>query len=187
MNQDEDDILLEESQKDKRAKVKFIKKRATQLVNDAKCTDFPIRINQIVQYLKTEMKVNIHFRMMEMNKRYSGQYIRIDNEVGIICNKIHHQNRQRFTIAHELGHFVLNHGFKVNEHLEVENFKTKSPIEREANIFAAELLMPKQKLLSYLKEHKVKNPNDLAVVFEVSSEAMWFKISEDNLLAHFSP
>jgi Zn-dependent peptidase ImmA (M78 family) len=69
-------------------------------------------------------------------------------------NQNHHPNRRRFTIAHEIGHFVLHNveGF----HFDSENknylLKLRSKTsqlddeweEREANEFAAELLMPKR-------------------------------------------
>ncbi len=60
--------------------------------------------------------------------------------------------RQRFTIAHELGHFLLNpsrpDGFHVDRVFEVKFRDTKSakgtdPDERDANAFAAEILMPR--------------------------------------------
>ena len=56
-------------------------------------------------------------------------------------NTNHPAVRQRFTLAHELGHAVLHHGSK---HIDYRrNFSAPDdPREVEANKFAAELLMP---------------------------------------------
>ena len=66
-------------------------------------------------------------------------------------NSRQHKNRQRFTIAHELGHFLLHEGdvlhvdsdksFRVNLRDELAGSGTDAA-EKEANLFAAELLMP---------------------------------------------
>ena len=67
-------------------------------------------------------------------------------------NSNHHPNRQRFTIAHELGHYVLHVARGV--HLDATNtgpqilfrentFPEGNEAEEvEANVFASELLMP---------------------------------------------
>lgn len=49
--------------------------------------------------------------------------------------------RIRFSIAHELGHIVLKH-ISVNEKLPRQARMNCSPLETEANSFAAELLAP---------------------------------------------
>lgn len=53
-------------------------------------------------------------------------------------------NKIRFTIAHELGHYVLNH-FEENPVLargdSINLFDTRVE-EEEANLFAAEILLP---------------------------------------------
>jgi Zn-dependent peptidase ImmA (M78 family) len=52
--------------------------------------------------------------------------------------------RQRFTLAHELGHAYIGHdGSLVAETIETLGGGTTTPHEIEANAFAAELLMPK--------------------------------------------
>lgn len=52
--------------------------------------------------------------------------------------------RQRFTIAHELGHMVLNHGRSMRDNSANYSATAEGYKEREANAFAAELLMPKE-------------------------------------------
>ena len=67
-------------------------------------------------------------------------------------NVSHSKTRQRFTLAHELGHFLLHKrsegGLHVDEHDFFVRFRDHHSSdgsdreEREANAFAAELLMP---------------------------------------------
>lgn len=74
-----------------------------------------------------------------------------DNKPIILINGNQHIHRKRFTIAHELGHFFLNHtdGVHIDKKLFFRNQTSSlgaSMIEREANRFAAELLMPEDML-----------------------------------------
>lgn len=66
----------------------------------------------------------------------------------IVVNSFDSAARQRFTIAHELGHYILHKGEKeLYAHRDVgENNLT----EREANIFASNLLMPESLVKSFL-------------------------------------
>jgi IrrE N-terminal-like domain len=67
---------------------------------------------------------------------------------GIIAIKksIRSESRKRFTIAHEIGHFVLlghDEAGSICGQKDIESWKDRSnPKEREANDFAAELLIP---------------------------------------------
>ena len=109
-----------------------------------------------------------------------------------------HPNRQRFTIAHEIGHFVLRHQFVDGEHVHVDrgNFISQrgprsatgvDPKEIEANQFAACLLLPDDLVQdevaacggSPLLDCQV---SDLAAQFEVSEQAMTIRLSTLGLL-----
>jgi Zn-dependent peptidase ImmA (M78 family)/DNA-binding XRE family transcriptional regulator len=87
--------------------------------------------------------------------------------------------RQRFTIAHELAHYLLRHhdNFHIDvasavAHGEAPNYDWRD--ERAANEFAAELLMPAPLVLGAAQ--RVKSVRDLARLFEVSQEAMGFRL-----------
>ena len=61
--------------------------------------------------------------------------------------------RKRFTIAHELGHYILGHNRKEVAHdnqASMEFYKSGSQ-ETEANQFASELLMPTSVFLEYIE------------------------------------
>jgi Zn-dependent peptidase ImmA (M78 family) len=75
--------------------------------------------------------------------------------------------RQRFTIGHELGHLVLHRGtMEFRDHITMTGV---DPKEREANRYAAELLMPE----SFIRAFSMgRTPEQLAALFEVSPQAM---------------
>ncbi len=57
---------------------------------------------------------------------------------------------QRFIIAHELGHAILHKDRKVRYFHEAGLFDQTSPMEKEANFFAAELLMKDEDVLEQI-------------------------------------
>lgn len=66
----------------------------------------------------------------------------------IVVNKEHPATRQRFTIAHELAHYILHrNGEELYAHRDAGH---KGSIEREADTFAANILMPKKIVLDAL-------------------------------------
>lgn len=69
-----------------------------------------------------------------------------DAEWGIFYNGNSPAQRQRFTIAHELGHFVLHRGQQHNFSCDTESVYSGADrmraIEREADDFASNLLIP---------------------------------------------
>lgn len=109
------------------------------------------------------------------------------------ANKSHHPHRQRFTIAHELGHFLLHQGEPV--HLDEdrqaftinmrnrESSRGEDNDEREANLFAAELLMPAKFLQNDLSEKNLDLLGDdafldkLARKYKVSTQALTFRLA----------
>lgn len=73
--------------------------------------------------------------------------LQVKNQYGIISvdNKIRELGKRRFAIAHELGHFELHKGYSmanVCSDKDFLNWYRERIDENEANIFAAELLMP---------------------------------------------
>lgn len=86
--------------------------------------------------------------------------------------------RQRFTAAHELGHFVL-HRDLIGDRLE-DNYLLRSSglsnrQEVEANKFAADLLMP-WKLINAAMANRRYSPRELADLFKVSELAISIRL-----------
>lgn len=88
--------------------------------------------------------------------------------------------RQTFTIAHELGHWILHRDY-FNNHPErysilprFQKTERSNPFEQEANMFAANLLVPRR-LLSPVKNAPVA---ELASIFAVSREMMEIRLKD---------
>ena len=99
-------------------------------------------------------------------------------EWGIFVNEDSSPERRRFTIAHELGHFVLHRAKrrtfncdKAAVHLSLES---AGVIEREADEFASNLLMPGDVLRERITSQDVDLHllSGLAKAFGVSFEAL---------------
>lgn len=87
-------------------------------------------------------------------------------------------DRQSFTIAHELGHWMLHKDIFINEpdrYPVLPRFSSpnrEDPLEKEANKFAACLLVP-ERLLRPVKDVPI---SELARIFGVSRTMMEFRI-----------
>lgn len=93
-----------------------------------------------------------------------------------------HPNRKRFTLAHELWHYFLHPDILKAEGTYIENnilfrWWDYSEQEQEANMFAAEYLMPEKQVRQLYEKYGVIEI--LAWFFSVSNLAMAYRI--DNL------
>jgi hypothetical protein len=96
----------------------------------------------------------------------------VDGEIRegkIRVNSAHHRVRQRFTIAHELGHLRMHttHGERGSE------------VERQANAFAGALLMPPTMLAKAVREGL--NIEALRRRFDVSGDALSIALEKGKL------
>lgn len=105
----------------------------------------------------------------------SGLILKIDDGAIIGVNSRHAEVRQRFTLAHELGHHLLAHSEQV--HIDVEDSSPPDHdyrFERAANEFAADLLMPRRMLAqAYTQDARTEQ---LARTFHVSELAMGYRL-----------
>lgn len=106
----------------------------------------------------------------------------------IVCNgkknivinrkKILYKPRERFTIAHEIGHYIIPWHNSLHKCLNIGDFDSTNIIENEADIFASELLMPtneiQQKIIG--RDVNLDLIKELAQEFNVSLGAMTRKI-----------
>ncbi|MDR3358564.1 MAG: ImmA/IrrE family metallo-endopeptidase [Desulfovibrio sp.] len=84
--------------------------------------------------------------------------------------------RQRFTVAHELGHVCCGHGPRNrtdNSGYSLFNF---DPVERDANMFAAALLMPEPAIAHFLDIGA--SLQGMAAKFCVSERAMQIRLEK---------
>ena len=79
-------------------------------------------------------------------ENYDGRINHVDGYGLITINKnIREKTQKKYTAAHEMGHFYIDEKRRrVCKKYDISFFKTKSEIENEANVFAAELLMPEE-------------------------------------------
>jgi Zn-dependent peptidase ImmA (M78 family) len=148
----------------------------------------PVPVDKVAKALGAQL------RYSPLDEELSGM-IYISDGVPIIgVNSLHHPNRQRFTIAHEIGHLELHREsllgkVHVDKQFPVQfglNRDAKSAtglelIEVEANRFASELLMPtallSQALASKPFDIDDEGPLDeLAKKCRVSRQALEFRI-----------
>jgi Zn-dependent peptidase ImmA (M78 family) len=112
---------------------------------------------------------------VEFQEENISGYINFD-EMAIYISKSDPINRQTFTIAHELGHWFL-HKDKINRDeipvLYRNGILNDDPIEKEANTFAANLLVPTGLLKEYENDYSVV---ELAKIFNVSKSVIGFRL-----------
>lgn len=129
-------------------------------------------------------KVGIAVRPVS-NQNYSGKAY-IENDVPVIeYNRSDSFLRQRFTIAHELGHHALNHtqaGHRFRDDPSKFSLNVVSPKETAANKFAAELLMPELAVKHFVINKNITSLDQLAELFSVSTVAMKFRLKNLGLL-----
>ncbi|GAA4893123.1 ImmA/IrrE family metallo-endopeptidase [Actinomycetospora straminea] len=121
----------------------------------------------------------------------SGMLLREEGMPAVIgVNTVQAAVRQRFTIAHELGHWALHPGrlvifdrpMRINRRDSVSAMATDRE-EIQANAFAAALLMPERLVRQHVSEltpARRRDPEDaakvLASIFRVSAAAMNFRL-----------
>lgn len=145
--------------------------------------ELPVNINQIIKEEGVEL-VNYTF-----DEDISGVLVLNGSQSTIGVNQSHSEVRKRFTMAHELGHYILHRDEgssmfmdKVLYRKTSNNYSPKDEkLEREANFFAANLLMPKSVIDSYIEENHVDFYEDshiqkMAEEFGVSASAMTFRL-----------
>lgn len=166
-------------------------KAAEQVLEKHAIRRAPMNVERIARRYATVVKRSLEDEL-------SGALIPLgEGEWAILVNSDHHPNRQRFTLAHELGHLLL-HDYKTphaDKRFRLRNARSSegSVLEEiQANQFAAELLMPRAIVMNVLKrsglEHAWAEGDEedrefdelvakLARRFAVSRQAMTVRLS----------
>jgi len=171
--------------------IQFIKKQVDEILQGMKLNTLPVKIEDVAK--KTGLTVS----PFDFEDDISGVLVIQDGKGVIGYNQSESRVRRRFTIAHELGHFVLHRelssmfmdkGFSAIFRSANSGLSEETQIlEREANTFAAYILMPDRLLKEAIdnidfdlgSEDEIKN---LAKIFDVSSQAMYYRILNSGLL-----
>lgn len=176
-----------------RPRYSLARRRARELLDEAGITSAPVPLEQLAE----RCRATIRYEPFE--GELSGMVHRRPDGSGVIgVNSEHSDSRQRFTIAHEIGHLLL-HGdeeFHIDEKLPLArrdqvSSKAVDPREIEANQFAAELLMPeflvRKSVKTLIKEDgdvTVEDAiEDLARTYSVSAVAMTHRLTNLRIIS----
>jgi Zn-dependent peptidase ImmA (M78 family) len=164
---------------------KLIRSQAEALLRRFTVTSAPVPVTTIARGLGAEVQ------FVPADDTLSGFLYRERgaNRTVIGVNANHHENRQNFTVGHELGHLVLHdmedihvdRGFSVRLRNATSSEGTHVE-EKEANLFAAEILMPAKFLKKDVQTIDAVDLDDetviaaLATKYGVSTQAMTFRL-----------
>jgi Zn-dependent peptidase ImmA (M78 family) len=161
--------------------------RAIKLLDDAGINELPVPVEELAISLDAEIAYDA------FDGDVSGMLYRTEGHTLIGVNSRHAQTRQRFTIAHEIGHLVMHEGTPmfIDRFVRV-NWRdgASNQQEAEANSFAAELLMPRSfvevEVGRVIEKRSKVTPQELAAMlakrFDVSAEAMQYRLSNLGVL-----
>lgn len=164
-----------------------IEQQARDLLKELNLGSIPVPVDRIAHALGARVFYSA------LDEELSGMvYIR-DSVPIIGVNSLHHPHRQRFTLAHEIGHLHL-HEEDIRRAVHVDKKFTEAVLRRdhrssrgidekeiEANQFAAALLMPAEPLHLALEQAEVdvedeRALDELARCFRVSKATLQYRI-----------
>ena len=166
--------------------LKRARNAATELLRECQISKAPVPIERIIK------AQGIVLQYAPLEEAISGMAYIKDGLSMIGVNALHHPNRQRFSLAHELGHHAL-HRSEITDVVHVDTglrvllrddlaSQGVDANEIEANAFASELLMPRDFLVDTLKESSIDMDDDaqiedLAKKFKVSASALRYRLA----------
>ena len=126
--------------------------------------------SQFTNVIAIAMALGYKVMATNFEKNISGMVVNNADGKYIYVNKNDTPERQRFTIAHEIGHILLHHVQKDEEYfVDYRNNNQYNDREFEADNFAAALLMPREKSISTWYE--TEDVDDFAKAMKVSRAA----------------
>jgi Zn-dependent peptidase ImmA (M78 family) len=151
-------------------------------------SSIPVNIEAMFKSFDIELDKN-----SELPDGVLGEISKEGDRYKVSIRKTDHYYRKRFTMAHELGHFVLHKdkiGNGIDDSDKYRKFRRTNnavgePEEREANNFAANILMPEDLVVEYAKDRGVFDKDgqidqdalqEIATAFQVSKAAMEIRI-----------
>jgi Zn-dependent peptidase ImmA (M78 family) len=160
--------------------------QALQLIEQHGIKTAPVPIERIARAL------GVKVQYAPFDGELSGMAFIKDGVPIIGVNSLHHPNRQRFTLAHELAHIQL-HRDQLENAVHVDKGSLRRDLlsaagtdstEQEANAFAAELLMPPALLAAALDGRTLDLENEelvagLAKRFRVSTMALQHRLQNE--------
>lgn len=158
--------------------------RAMQIINKHQVKGAPVNVVPIANELGIEV-----YRIDTLPAGYSGMIKKeVNGEYAIYVNKAHSVTRRRFTIAHEIAHLVLHQNQIGDGIFDDAMYRSglSNATEREADTFAADILMPYSLIRIEIKKEGRLNIENLAKIFNVSQQAMSIRIAQNSSLGSLS-
>lgn len=117
-----------------------------------------------------------------LGEQVAGLYACIDGSAIALVDSSVPFGRQRFTVAHELCHFLLRDDDRL---IVDERLSGRSHAERRANAFAAHFLMPEGSVLRYLRNREATDEVaiELVYTFGVSLQALLWRFFNLDLIS----
>jgi Zn-dependent peptidase ImmA (M78 family) len=168
--------------------INYIEEKATKLLHDANCFSAPVKVDKCAAFL------NIELKPLKLDDDVSGFLLMNGRAVHIGYNESENKKRIRFTIAHEIAHYLLHEKKSTlfidkSEKVLFRNLSSSTgeiSHEREANAFAAALLMPKKLILQEIQKVKTDNKEvfiqKLSKKFDVSEQAITIRLNNLELI-----
>ncbi|MDR2440743.1 MAG: ImmA/IrrE family metallo-endopeptidase [Planctomycetaceae bacterium] len=131
----------------------------------------------VAQKLAESYELDVRYYIFKLEYKEVAGFIDVSKNT-IAVNGEDSPARQNFTIAHELGHYLLGHDLDGTEYTCLFRDPTKqknTPIEQEANCFAANLLVPTMMLQRYLDRFSFADDEQLSRIFGVSTDVIRFR------------
>jgi Zn-dependent peptidase ImmA (M78 family) len=160
-----------------------IEERAEKTLREADTYRVPIQVDKVARSL------NLTMEAAPLGDRISGLLVVEDDRGAIGYNSAHSRARQRFTISHEIAHFLLHAKKSGKAELFIDSHVRFRPDESvsassdrkevEANQLGAALLMPKGLVQEEIRRHDLDLDDEEAI----RSLAKEFNVSEP-ALAH---
>ncbi len=148
--------------------------RATSVLSMFHAGDAPVDVKLIAQKLGFQV---VPFEFPDTMSAVVRIYEDGKKVIGV--NKKQSEVRQRFSIAHELGHYLSGHESYNHDQIVIDpERRYQDPsfqVEQEADEFAAELLMP-SRLLKKDFDGSPSSITSLAKKYNVSEQAMWIQV-----------
>lgn len=149
----------------------------------------PVDIEGLIRELGIELD-----KKADLDEGIAGQIERLeDGRYKISVNKKDHYYRQRFTMAHELGHYFFhrsligdgiddNKAYRSTSEGRFYNVNIKPAHETLANQFAASILMPEPLVCEIYKELN-GDIAEIAKRFQASKKAMLIRVDSIDMLS----
>lgn len=147
----------------------------SELLNRAHVRTPPVRLEPILEQLNIELSADPRMEHDASVIPMTDPSLGPPTHWTAYYNPGRSEARRRFTLAHEIGHVVL-HG-DVHATAAARGGGPRRPKEREADRFAAELLMPRDMVTRAVEEHG-PDTETLRALFQVSRQAMQIRLEQ---------